>query len=138
MIIRPVAEIVPDFLDDQLEAMARSGLAVATAIAEMLRGLGYKVAGPFDRDFKGWEIDLEREGYWYWIRVTDLGDGNHFLATRILNGWFLTKLRKHAQFLRALDKAMRLDGRFNEIRWHSMDSRGRWRDTSDVPVDWEE
>lgn len=141
VIIRHVVEFVPDFPDDAVEdghdIVQFGGRGVTQAIGGMLQGLGYKVAGPHERGFLGWELDAQKEGYRFWLRVSDLGDGEHILSSRILNGWFLTKLRKHAQFLTDLDGALRRDGRFNQIRWRSTDSRGELGDTADKPVEGE-
>ena len=142
VILRPELEFVPDFPDDTVwtddDHVARyGGCGVAEAIAGMLQGLGYVVVGPYERDVLGWELDAAKEGFRFWLRVSDPGAGNHFLATRILNGWFLDRVRKHAQFLRDLDGALRRDGRFNQMRWRAINSRGEFIDSADTPVEGE-
>lgn len=121
--VRPDAEFLYDFPDDQIEdghdIVMFGGRGVTEAIAKMIRELGYQVSAPQDEDFKGWSLDISDRRSEFWLRFSDLRPtGVVVTADRTFPRWLWPWPRRaYVDFLLGLDTALRRDGRFSDIRW---------------------
>jgi hypothetical protein len=111
----PSDPISEDGDEDRLGA-----LGAAEVIAEMVRGLGYRVEGPVDAGHRGWDLDVYVGQKRIWVEVQ--GDSPEFwLQTEAMVGLigrlFRADLSHYRDFMRQLSKGLREDPRFTSVRW---------------------
>lgn len=139
MSIRPDAEFLADFPDDQIEEdgdiIEFGGRAVAEALAEMLRKSGYAPTAPEHQGEHGWDINVPVKSGRVWLEVTDLGD--NFILQSANYGSLLRLFRKsaddHADVVIALANGMDADPRFRSIQWRAAGEIGSEKPGSPRP-----
>jgi hypothetical protein len=137
--LRPNAELVTDFPEDQVEQGAeivrQGGLAVTRAIAEILTELGLSVSSPINAGDHGWELEAVATGVAVWFQISDLGEvflvqtrGNTSIRDTAITPGRLT----YASVLLGLNEGIRRHPRFSRISWHDAACDGKgW----DAPLD---
>jgi hypothetical protein len=123
MSIRPDAEFLADFPDDQIQEdgdiVEFGGRAVAETLAEMLRSGGYAPADPEHQGERGWDINVPVKFGGVWLEVADLGD--KFILQSAFYGSFLKMFQKrtddHAAVVLRLAGGMDGDARFSGVQW---------------------
>jgi hypothetical protein len=124
--LRPVAEFRADFPDDQIEDGDRiiqfGGKTVTEAVAEIVRGLGYSIGDLLNEEEHGWQLEVKGENCSLWLQITDLAD--HMIldamdATELFERSRSPRARQYAELLPRLNAALKLDGRFHDIKWYT-------------------
>ena len=117
------AECKTDFPPDDIaddEGETTGGQRAATAIAQILRDLGYRVEGPRDVGLHGWDLDVfvDRKRVWFEVQ----GDSDEFwlqaeAMVGILGRLVGADLSHYRDLMRRLNQALRADPHFREINW---------------------
>ena len=122
------AEFIADFPDDHEEderdIVLFGGKLAAEAIAEMLRGLGYKVEPPEYMDEHGWDINVYIDGKRIWLELARLTN-EYILQVEAMVGFFEGLFRRpdltyYAEFLAKLNEGLARDPRFETVQWFAL------------------
>lgn len=125
MRVRPWAGFIADFPDDQVEEgrniVLFGGRNVATALGEILTGLGCEVSPPEYAELHGWEFDLSYKGRRFWCQVTSFHPAFHlfFDDAAVTRGARARNAAIHAELAESLDRALRKDPRFHRLTWRA-------------------
>jgi len=141
MKVTNLAEFRTDLPDDAVwegdEIVQFGGRGVATAIAELLGGLGYRVLEPENGDEHGWWFTINQEDRQFYVQVTDLPPDILLLVSDVtwaVNRWFSKNGHLYGELVEKLKAALAADPRFHDIRWRQEDSLGRELGPDGKPV----
>jgi hypothetical protein len=108
--------------DDQVEEAGQiirfSGLNVSEAVAETVRGMGFRVEGPLEAGLNGWELYPVKDKLKIWMQISDLGDF-FFLGVSELRTFRSARRRQWfvEEFLVPFNEALRKNPSLRDIAW---------------------
>ena len=121
------AQFTSNLPDDQVEengsVVRFGGLNVCTVLADMVRGMGFEVEGPYEAHLSGWEIFAKKRKLSLVVFITDLADSIFLLGTgevRIFNSdrrrkWFAEEI------LVPFNEELRKSEFFTQMGWINPD-----------------
>jgi hypothetical protein len=109
---------------DDWEIIRPSGMAIAIAIAELVKGAGLPVSDPEpDIEHYCWIFAVAKEQKLFWVRVYDIADDERFLQVKgsspLLKRWFKRR-DLYLDLLSTLFSLLKGDPRFGSVRWSGM------------------
>lgn len=141
MMVRSLVTFRSDLSDDGVEHAGGfvewPGRIHALVLTDILRSLGCEVSEMIDSNEHGWELQgsLSRDGIW--MQVTPLDEVILMIegASSLWSRLFARKaVAEFLELLKALDTALRADGRFHDIRWFTNEEYGRNAPGAPAPV----
>ena len=98
-----------------------SGMAIAHAIVELLKGVGLPVSEPeMDLEHESWVFTAEMDGKRHSTQIYDFGDDERFLFVWGASPWLKRLFNRrdfYLDYLQTLYGLLRSDPRFGSVEW---------------------
>jgi hypothetical protein len=143
MIVRTLATFQTSLPDDRIEKddgtdfIRWPGLNVALAVADLLRSIGWTADDPIDLEHRGWDLYADLGSKGIRIRISLIDEVIVDITDRTPDWTWFFRRKPGSVFIRMvteLDKALKADGRFWDIRWYTF--KGYPTETgAPVPID---
>jgi hypothetical protein len=142
-VVRTLAEfhsaLPNDTIEDEHAVIQQGGRTVCNALLTLLEKHGFLIDETRDAFDHGWEGRAIANDGSIWIQISVVGEDEFILLAKYSQKrpWFRSPIgRSAAQVLSLLDREMKADDRFSDIRWFALDKNGNQSDTpSPTPVD---
>ena len=145
MIVRTLVTFQTDLPDDRIETddgmdfIRWPGLNVAHALVDLFRAIGWTPGDPIDLQERGWELDATLGVREITVRISLIEEVILDIMDRTPDlTWYFRRKPPGPIFtgmLTELDKALKADGRFSDIRWFTLKGYDSQEAGASVPID---